>query len=270
MKEIRKKIRLPIKILKTLIKDRIQYPNRLMVDTVGILVRCGILLILYYSVFKLNNGVINGTTFIFAAWSIFFYFSFSVLKLSYISGEIMRDIQTGNVEILFSKPISYLSYRMWWQVGSGIYSFVVITILAAVALIFIIGLPPTMTIGIFIPTLILTFFCGATLSLFLFAIVGLLAFWIEDANPVIWVVDKSVMILGGSYLPVALFPAFMYKIALYSPFGASLFVTHAVYESWQTNWHKLVGIQLFWIVLLGLVVYFMFERAKQRVSVNGG
>ena len=270
MKEIRKKFRLPIKILKTLVKNHIQYSGRLVVDTVGIVARCGILLILYWYVFKLNNGVINGTTFLFAAWSIFFYFSFSVLRLRDISRLIMQDIQTGNVEILFSKPISYLSYRMWWQIGSGIYSFVVITILAVIALALIIGFPGTMAIGIFIPTLILTFICGSILSLFIYSIVGLLAFWIEDINPVFWVVDKAVMILGGSYLPVALFPAFMYKIALYSPFGASQFVTHTVYDTWQTNWYQLVGIQLFWIVSLGLIVYFMFERAKQKVSVNGG
>lgn len=265
-----KEIRLATKIVKTLVKDRIQYPDRLVVDTIGVIARCGILLILYWYVFKLSNGVINDTTFLFAAWSIFFYFSFSVLRLRDISREIMKDIQTGNVEVLFSKPISYLSYRMWWQVGSGIYSFVVITLLAIVALFFIIGLPGTMTIGIFIPTLILTFFCGAILSLFLYTIVGLLSFWIEDINPVFWIVDKAVMMLGGSYLPVALFPAFMFKIALWSPFGASQFITHTVYETWRTNWYQLVGIQLFWIVLLGLVVYFMFESAKKKVSVNGG
>ena len=270
MKEIRKKLRLPSKILKTLVKDRVQYPGRLFVDTVGIIARCGILLILYWSVFKLDNGVINGTTFIFAAWSIFFYFSFSIFRLRDISRAIMQDVQSGNVEVLFSKPISYLSYRMWWQIGSGLYSFVTITILAVIALALIIGIPSTMTIGIFVPTFILTFICGSILSLFLYSIVGLLAFWIEDVNPVFWIVDKAVMILGGSYLPVALFPAFMFKIALYSPFGASQFVTHTVYETWQTNWYQLVGIQLFWIVLLGLIVYFMFEKAKQKVSVNGG
>jgi len=265
-----KEIRLATKIIKTLVKDRIQYPGRLVVDTIGIIARCGILLILYWYVFKLNNGLINGTSFLFAAWSIFFYFSFSVLRLRYISKEIMKDVQTGNVEILFSKPISYLSYRMWWQIGSGLYSFAVITLLVIVALIFIIGLPPTMSIGIFIPSFILTFFCGAILSLFLYTIVGLLSFWIEDINPIFWIVDRTVMILGGSYLPVALFPAFMFKIALWSPFGASQFVTHTVYDTWQTNWYQLVGIQLFWIILLGLVVYFMFEKAKQKVSVNGG
>ena len=83
-------------------------------------------------------------------------------------------------------------------------------------------------------------------------------------------VDKTVMILGGSYLPIALFPAFMYKLALYSPFGASQFVTHTVHKTWQTTWYQLIGIQIFWIILSGIIVYFMFEKAKKKVSVNGG
>lgn len=265
-----KEIRLAIKILETLIKNSIHYPNKLIVDTVVIFIRCGVLLILYWYVFKLNNGIINGTTFIFAAWSIFFYFSFSVLKLRDISRLIMQDIQTGNVEVLFSKPISYISYRMWWQIGLGLYSFVVITAVSVVALAFVVGFPQTMTVGVFIPTFILALFLGIILSLLIYVIVGLLSFWIEDINPVYWIVDKSIMILGGSYLPIALFSPFMYKLALYSPFGASQFVTHTVYTSWQENWYYLVGIQLFWVILTGIVVYIMFEKAKQRVSVNGG
>lgn len=270
MEKLYKKIRLPIKILKTLIKDSIYYPYRLIVDTVIMIARCGALLILYGYVFQLNNGVINNTTFIVVAWSMFFYFAFSVLHIRGISRMIMQDVQTGNIEILFSKPISYLSYRMWWQIGSSLYSFLAITTLTTIVLIFIIGIPATMTINIFIPTLFLVILFGIILSLLLYAIVGLLAFWIEDINPVFWIVDKAVMILGGSYLPVALFPVFMKKLALYSPFGASQFVTHTVYETWQTNWYQLIGIQLFWIILLGLIVYFMFESAKKKISVNGG
>ncbi len=265
-----KEIRLANKIIKTLIKDNIQYPSRLIVDTASIIARCGVLLILYGYVFSLNNGVINGTTFLFAAWSIFFYFSFSVLRLREISRLIMQDVQSRNVEVLFSKPVSYLSYRMWWQIALGLYPFMVITIFAVIALAFIIGFPSTMAISIFIPTLIMTIVFGAALSLFLYSIVGLMAFWIEDIYPIFWIIDKAVMILGGSYLPVALFPDFMYKIALYSPFGASQFVTHTVYESWQKDWYKLIGIQLFWIVLLGMGLYFIFEKARAKVSVNGG
>jgi ABC-2 type transport system permease protein len=159
---------------------------------------------------------------------------------------------------------------MWWSVGSGLYSFVVVAILGFISLAFLIGFPPTMTAEIFIPTLILAILFGAILTLFLYSVVGLMAFWVEDITPVFWMIDKTVMMLGGSYLPVALFPAFMYKMALYSPFGASQFITHTVYPAWQTNWYQLIGIQLFWIALLGTIVYFMFEKAKKKISVNGG
>ena len=265
-----KAIRLGNKIVRTLVRDRIYYPDRLIVDTFGIIARCGVLLVLYWYVFQLNDGVINNTTYIVAAWSMFFYFAFHILRISGIARMIMQDVQSGNVEILFSKPVSYLAYRMWWQVGAGLYPFLVISLVGAIVLALIVGLPATMSVGIFIPTVILVVFLGTLLSLFLYAIVGLLAFWIEDINPVFWIVDKAVMILGGSYLPVALFPDFMYKIALWSPFGASQFITHTVYETWATEWVMKIGIQVFWILVAAIIVSVLFAKAREKVSVNGG
>lgn len=262
--------RLASKILRTLIKDRIQYPDRLIADTFAIIARCGVLLMLYWYVFKLNGGSVNGTTYIVIAWSIFFYFAFSTLRLRDISFAIMNDVQSGNVEVLFSKPVSYVRYRMWWQLGSGLYPFIMVTILGSIALALIIGIPSTMTLGLFVPTFLLTFIVAVILSLVLYTIVGLLAFWIEDIHPVFWVVDKAVMILGGSYLPVALFPKLMYKLALYSPFGASQFVTHTVYSSWQSEWYLLVGVQLGWAIVLAIIISILFSRARSKVSVNGG
>ncbi len=265
-----KAIRLGNKIVRTLVRDRIYYPSRLIADTCSTIARCGVLLVLYWYVFRLNNGIINNTTYIVAAWSMFFYFTFLVFRLRDISRLIMQDVQSGNVEILFSKPISYLSYRMWWQIGAGLYPFAIISIIGAIALAFTIGIPATMSLAIFIPTLILVVLLSALLSLFLYSFVGLLAFWIEDINPIFWIVDKAVMILGGSYLPIALFPSFMYKIALWSPFGASQFITHTVYETWATDWIMKVGIQIFWILAAAIIILILFAKARERVSVNGG
>jgi len=265
-----KEIRLASKIIKTLVKDRIQYSGRLILDTFSMIARCGVLLILYWYVFKLNNGLINGTTYIVVAWSMFFYFVFSIMKLREISRAIMQDVQTGNVEVLFCKPISYLRYKMWWQIGSGLYSFLFVAFFGTIILSLVIGFPATMSAVIFLPTLFISLLGAIILSLFLYSIVGLLAFWVEDINPIFWVVDKAVMILGGSYLPVALFPKFMYNLALYSPFGASQFITHTVYDSWRTDWFMLIGLQLFWIIVLGFVMYLTFLSARKKVSVNGG
>lgn len=265
-----KEIRLASKIIKTLVKDRIQYPGRLFADTASIVARCGILLLLYSYVFKLNGGVVNGTTFVVVAWSMFFYFSLMILHLRNISRLIMQDITSGSIEVLFVKPVNYLLYRVWWQIGTGIYPFLVTTILGVAVLWGTIGIPHAMTINLFIPTFLATFIGAVMVSLLVYIIVGLLSFWIEDSTPVYWLVDKAVMILGGSYLPIALFPDLMYKVALYSPFGASSFVTHTVSDSWATIWYKLIGMQMLWVAVLGLIIYFMFSKATKKVSVNGG
>lgn len=265
-----KELRLARSIVRVLVKDRFHYPGRLVTDILSLVARCGILLILYWHVFGLNGGSINGTPYIIAAWSMFFYFAFSVFHLREIARVIMQDVQSGTIEVLLSKPISYFLYRVWWQIGLGLYSFLIVSVLGALALAFIVGIPQTMTVWVFLPSLLLTLFGASILSLILYGIVGLLAFWIEEINPVYWIVDKAVMILGGSYLPVALFPPLMYKLALYSPFGATQFMTHTVNESWQSNWVMLIGIQFFWICTLGLVAFALFQKAKKKISVNGG
>ena len=265
-----KEIRFTNKIISILIKDRMHYPARLLVDTASLFARCGVLLLLYYYVFKLRGGEVNGSTFNMIAWSIFLYFVFSTFRLRDISRSIMQDVQSGNIEVFFNKPMSYILYKTWWQIGAGLYSAVVVGILGSIVLFLLIGTPQTMTISIFIPTLILTFLLASILTILIYGLVGILAFWIEDINPVFWLVDKAVMILGGSYLPIALFPPLMYKIALYSPFGASLFVTHTVTEAWKNNWYILIVIQILWIVITGLLLYFLYSKAKKQVSVNGG
>jgi len=265
-----KEIRLATKIIKTLTKDSIHYPSRLYANIFIIAGRMGILLALYWYVFKLNNGVVNGVTYIVVAWSMFFYFIFSNYNIRRISRLIMADVQSGSVEMFFSKPISYLSYKIWWTLGLGFFNFIVIGVLGFVIMFLIIGIPESMTIGIFIPTLILEFILASILTIIVYGIVGLFSFWMEDINPIFWIVDKFVMILGGSYLPIALFPAFLYKLAIYSPFGASTFISHVVYDSWATNWYKLMGMQLIWILVLGVFLIWLFRKARKKVSVNGG
>jgi ABC-2 type transport system permease protein len=265
-----KKIRIASRIIKTLVKDSIHYPSRLYANIFIIVARLGVLLFLYKYVFQINDGVVNGVTFIVVAWSMFFYFIFSNYNLRRISRLIMEDVQSGNVEIFLNRPISYLFYKIWWTFGLGFYNFIFIGIVGFIVLSLLIGIPESMTIGLFIPTLILEFILTSILSIIIYSIVGLFAFWIEDINPVFWIVDKLVMILGGSYLPVALFPVFLYKIAIYSPFGASMFISHIVYDSWRFDWYKLMGIQILWIFVLGILLLWMFKRVKEKVSVNGG
>jgi len=265
-----KSSRIAIKILEKTIKDSFQYPGRLIADTVILIGRFGVLLLIYWYVFNLNNGVIKNTTFQLVAWGMYFYFLYYTLGLKNIYKSIKLDVNSGNIEVLFSKPVSYIFYKFWWQIGLGAYSFLVISLITSILMVLVIGVPETMKTYLFIPSLIGTLFLGSFLTLLLYSIIGLLAFWMEEVNPVYWIVDKSVMILGGSYLPVALFPEKVLQASTLSPFGATNFITRIIYDSWESNWYQLLGLQAVWIFILGIVVGFMFNGAKRKLSVNGG
>jgi ABC-2 type transport system permease protein len=265
-----KEIRLAKTILLTLARDQMHYPSTLFASFIEVMTRCGVLLVLYSYVFHLRGGSINGTTFQTAAWSMFFYFIILILQLRYIAHLIMKDVQSGNIEVLFSKPISYLSYRMWWQAGSHTYTFVMTFAIIGAALALCVGIPPSMHTALFIPTWILTSILGCILTLIIFSIIGLLAFWMEDINPVRWIVDKTILILGGSYFPVTLFPPLLYMLSVCSPFGASYFVTYTVTDAWASRWPFFIGMQMLWIAILGCILYVLFQKVKVRISVNGG
>lgn len=265
-----KALRLGAKIVATLFKDQVYYPGRLLAETLISIARCGILLLLYSYVFNLKGGSVAGLTYQVAAWSMFLYFALLPLRLREVGRSIMRDVQSGNVELLFTRPVSYLVFRYWWQLGTGLYPALVITTTGTLGMLLFVGVPDTMSNAVFLPSLVITAILGCMLTLFLYSIVGLLAFWLEDVNPLYWIVDKSVMILGGAYLPVALFPEFMKQLALYSPFGASYLTSHTVYEGWGERYLQLISVQLFWVFACGCISAALYARARTRVSVNGG
>lgn len=265
-----KEMRLAGKIIHTLLKDRVHYPNRLLAETFALFARTAIVLYLYSYVFRLRGGVIGDLTYQVAAWSLFLYSIVTSLRLREVTRTIMNDVRSGTVEVLFNKPISYLPYRAWWQIGNGSLSFLLITVVGTLSFAAIIGIPESFLSIKYLATTGLTFVLSVCLGFLLYAIVGLCAFWMEEINPIYWITDKAIMILGGSYLPVALFPDFMAKLARYSPIGAVHFLTYTAYDSWPSEWLVLIGIQLFWIVLLGATAIWMSQAAHRRVSINGG
>lgn len=240
------------------------------VEVSSILARYVVLLFLYAYIFKYKDGSINGTTFQIVAWSMFIYFSIMLLKVRDISKKIMTDMKSGSIEILLSKPFHYLGYKILWQLSTGFYPFLYISLAGSIILYFYVGIPETMQSLFFVITFLVSLVFSVINAICIYTMVGLAAFWFEDVESMRWIVDKLVMILGGSYLPVALFPKILYLFAISSPFGAAYFVTHTVNESWRSNFAMLLSIQFFWVLVLVGLTIFIFSRAQRKLSVNGG
>ena len=264
-----KKNRFSLAVIKIFMKNQIQNKSYLFLDIFNMISRCLVLFFLYAYVFSLSDGIINGISYRTTLWSMFIYFCLMTLNLRKINKLIMDDVKSGNVEMFINKPVNYIFLSFCKVFGQGLYSFLVIGFLGSIAMALFVGVP-ILNLAIFIPTLIITVILGQILCLILYAIIGLLSFFMQDVRPIYWIVDKFVMVLGGSYLPIAMFPNFMKVLAYVSPFGAVNFASSTVYDSWTNEFVVRLLMQAGWIVVFGLLLSFVFDKAKKKAMINGG
>lgn len=264
-----KKIKFGLTVIKIFMKNQMQDKTNLILDVFNMVARCLIVFLLYAYIFKLSGGSINGVDYKTTMWSMFIYFCIMILNIRRLDNLIMGEVRSGNVEMFMNKPTNYLTLSFYKVLGQGIFSFLFISIVGSIIMVIFVGVP-NLNLAIFIPSFIITLFLGQILALLTYASIGLMAFFVQDIRPIHWIVDKFVMILGGSYLPVSMFPKFMKIMAFLSPFGAINFATSTVYDSWNNEYIMRIILQLVWIILFGLLLNFIYKKSKEKAMINGG
>ena len=250
-------------------KNQMQDKSNIFLDFLNMISRCFIVFLLYKYIFKLNGGTMNGVDYKTTMWSMFIYFCIMTFSLRKVYSQIMLEVKSGNVEMFMNKPVNYLMYSYYKIIGSGLFSFLTISFLGTIFMIIFLGVP-IVNIKIFIPTFIITFLLGQILALLIYSAIGLLSFFINDVRPIYWIVDKFVMVLGGSYLPISLFPKALKLFAFISPFGAVNFATSTVFKSWESEYLIRFGIQILWIVISFIILMFIYKKSKEKAMINGG
>ena len=264
-----KKIRFAFTVIKIFMKNQMQDKTNLLLDIFNMVSRCLIVFLLYAYIFKLSNGSINGVDYKTTMWSMFIYFCLMILNIRRLDNLIMTEVKSGNVEMFMNKPTSYLIISFYKVIGQGIFSFLFISLLGSIIMALSVGIP-NLNLIIFIPTFIITLLLGQILGLMIYALIGLMAFFIQDIRPIHWIVDKFVMILGGSYLPISMFPPFMKMIAFASPFGAINFASSTVYESWNSEFIFRILMQVAWIIIVYIILNYVYKKSKEKAMINGG
>ncbi len=264
-----RKIKFPLTVIKIFMKNQMQNKTYLMLDLFNMVSRCFIVFLLYGYVFKISGGSINGVDYKTTLWSMFIYFCIMILNVRRIHKLIMDDVKSGSVEMFLNKPTNYVVLTFYKIIGQGIYSFVVISIIGTIMMFLLVGVPDV-NLWVFIPSFIITLLLGTILGLMMYSIIGLMAFFMQDVRPIHWICDKLVMVLGGSYLPVALFPKFLKIFAFISPFGAINFATSTVYSTWESEMVIRLLLQVGWIIVFGFLLIFVYKKARQKAMINGG
>ncbi|MEK7526739.1 MAG: ABC transporter permease [Patescibacteria group bacterium] len=259
-----------LSILNFSFREVVYYPQKLQSTVIIVPFRIMVLLAVYTYTFNYVGKTVNGINASIAVWSIAIYYILLFAQFRGIFKTINDEIKRGSIETQLNKPYNYLVYKFWEHLGKGLPSFIIsFVIVIPLLLFFTKGLPIDLSIERLFASVILIV-GGSLVSAALYILISLPALWIDDAQPFFWVVDKSILIFGGAYIPVALLPQSFQNLANLTPFGAPMFATQMFNPSFIDNWLTLVLIQLCWTIVLFAFVAFLFMKAKERLSVNGG
>lgn len=257
-------------ILIVYLKDALFYRQALIGFLLLNIVRIAVLIGIYSLAFHYRGQSINGIGLNAAVWSVTIYFIFYSLDIHQIYRDISEDVRFGVLEQKIIKPYNYLAALAAQRLGRGLPRMVFGLIVIGAVMPFLFPLP----VGVFslsmLAGLIILFMSGLFLSIIFYSLVGLTAVWLEDAEPVYWIVSKSIMLFGGAYLPIAMFPPAAKLVAYYTPFGLTTAATRAFSGSFASGWIKIFIMELVWIAILSVLVFVLRQATDKRLSINGG
>lgn len=245
-------------------------PARLISTVLQQIVRVLLVVAIYRTAYRFSGN--HALDFTNAMWTIGLCFAFFLnLGVRNIYIPVEREIKDGTVEAGLIKPLDWRLSKFMYLLGKNGVEFLVQIVVLPVVLLIAVG-PPSfahltpLIAAVFLPFFVMSIITAASL----FMMVGLATFWLNDAKSVFRIVDKMGLIFCGTFVPLALLPDAVQAIARFSPFGiyaapTRIFDPTIIPVLWPTF---LAG--LFWTaVMLGLC-HLMWQRATQRIEVNGG
>lgn len=252
------------------LKETLYYPKKLQTAAIVVPFRVFLMLLIYRYAFKYLGKSINGINADIAVWSISVYQILLFTQFRGIFKTINEEIKKGSFETQFNKPYHYLIYKFWEHLGKGLANLLIsLVIVIPLLLLLTGGLPTSFDFKGIVGSLSLII-GGTLVSAMVYILTAIPAFWIDDAQPFYWIVDKSILIFGGAFVPIALLPKSFQTFANLTPFGAPMFATQLFYPGFSEHWFLLFVVQIFWIIVLLLAISILFTKAQLKLSINGG
>ncbi|GAC1571636.1 MAG: ABC-2 family transporter protein [Candidatus Elarobacter sp.] len=178
-------------------------------------------------------------------------------------------LHNGSIATDFMKPINVPLY--FFADGSGevlFHAALIVPSLLFSLLIVHIDVPSAGVLAAFFGSFLLGYFVG----FFINFILNCTAFWTLEIHAIQLIVTWITDLLGGEIIPLVIFPLFLQKIAYGLPFAAMFSTPLLIYVGVipPSRYLEVMGLQAFWIAVLGLIATIMWKAGARRVVVQGG
>ena len=182
---------------------------------------------------------------------------------------IEDDVRTGNIAYFLNRPMPYVWMRLSEGIGAMSANVMIYGTLGVGATYLWIGELPSNPYAL--PAAILTLWMGSVLHLMFQICTGLTALWLHDAEAVYRLYQKFLIVAGGLYVPISIYPEWAQNIIAYTPFHLLMFgPAQLTFGTPVLSFIELLALQTLWIVIAGLTAMGVYTLALKRVEINGG
>lgn len=185
-----------------------------------------------------------------------------------ITDEVNIDIKTGKIAVYLLNPINYISYKFFESFSKSIYNLMIsLPIGILIGFAFLWSIPVSFWgIGWWVVLLL----GGLLISFFGYFMVGLLAFYTEDADSFRLLYSKLDLFFWGNILPIPFMPAFLQVLAFASPFVYSGYTAGLIFTNFEI--HTFLYYLAMQILRIGILIgacCLIYYRAQKKLAING-
>ena len=220
-----------------------------------------------------GSSVVNGMTFYDTMiYLILATAIFNFLEM-FIIWDMSRMIQSGEIIMHLLKPMRYRLYTFWSYSGSHVTLFF-LTFLPTFLVVMLVT-KGAIAIGwnclAFLVSLVLALIINFNIEM----LVAPICLYTESTWGINIVKETIVLLLSGATIPLAFFPESLRKVVDYLPFRAvyDLPLSILLKKNGSDTFSgllPLLGIQIFWCIVLTIAGNLFWNHAVKRITVNGG
>jgi ABC-2 type transport system permease protein len=248
-------------------RDQIIYLPSFLVRNVFFVVIVFIFWSLWRVVFA-GRAALGGLTIVQTLWYLTFTETVELSK-SRVLFQVQEEVKDGTVSVTLAKPYSYPLFQLARAMGESVVKIVPLLLEGLVLGTLFVGPLPGYLASL--PFGIVLIVMGLLITNLWLLLVGLISFWTEETAPFSWIIQKLVFILGGLFLPINLFPAWLAGVARYLPFAFSAYWPAYAMVSGERGafLFGLAGAAAY-VVVLGVAVALLFSTGRRRIHAQGG
>jgi ABC-2 type transport system permease protein len=184
-----------------------------------------------------------------------------------ISGKILN----GSVAMDLLKPLDFQKARLSETLGSSVIEGWVSAAMISIFIVLYAGvlLPANLGIGVLF---IISLVASLLIKFGIVYLSGLLCFWTTSSMGVAWGRAAITNLLSGALIPLTFFPDWLKSVAFLLPFQGIVYIPASIYlgHAQGSEALSLLGLQIFWIVVLWTLGKMMWNWAVRQVTIHGG